>query len=171
MINFGIPWLPQEVILAEGYQGSLRWDWNLYLQHYFHILGRPHRENWRQAEILNTMNQDAARNGLRRTVALVPDLPRFSATNFELYARLLGIPCQIGRLILTPDGIYPLEAVDYVVTTEGDQGMSWTTTTSRELSRIVEESPGFQLVERFPLPDGDSAQLYRVRRDKKGGDL
>jgi 4-amino-4-deoxy-L-arabinose transferase-like glycosyltransferase len=166
MINFGISWLPQEVILAEGYQGSLRWDWNLYLQHYFHILGPPRRENWRQTEILNRMIQDATQTGLRRAMALVPDRPRFSATNFQLYARLLAIPCQVGRLILTPDGIYPLEAVDYVVTTEGDQGMSWTTTTSKELTRIVEESPGFQLVGRFPLPEGDSAHLYRVTREK-----
>jgi hypothetical protein len=166
MINFGISWLPQEVILAEGYQGSLRWDWNFYLQHYFHILGAPRRENWGQAEILSKMDQDATQTGLRRAMALVPDLPRFSATNFQLYARLLGISCQVGRLILTPDGIYPLDTVDYVVTTEGDQGMSWTTTTSRELSRIVEESPVFQLVVRFPLPEGDSARLYRVRREK-----
>src|SRR5262249_5173554 len=35
--NFGIRWLPEEVVIARGYQGTLRWDWNLYLQHYFHI--------------------------------------------------------------------------------------------------------------------------------------
>ena len=30
-IEFGISWLPQDIVLAHGYQGSLLWDWNLYL--------------------------------------------------------------------------------------------------------------------------------------------
>ncbi len=167
-INFGIAWIPQKVVLAEGYQGSLRWDWNLYLQNYFDILGPPRIENWKQSEILARVEQDAVQTGLRRTLALVPDLPRFSAANFLLCARLLGRTTEIGRLILTNQGIYPLDAVDYVVTADGEQGMSWTTATSRELNRIIEGSPAFQLVEGFALPEGNFARLYRVRHEEFG---
>jgi hypothetical protein len=167
-INFGISWLPQEVILAEGYQGSLRWDWNLYLQHYFHILGAPRQENWHQAEILRRVNKDATEHELRRTLALVPDLPRFNVLNFQLYARLLQIPCRVGRIVLRPDGIFPLDVVDYVLTTDGDQGMSWTTLTSRQLTNVVQNSSVFELVEQFPLPQGDVACLYRVKRSGPG---
>jgi hypothetical protein len=167
VINFGVSWLPDEIVLAKGYQGSLRWDWNLYLQHYFHILGPPKKENWKQAEILSRIDQDSTERGLGRIVALVPDLPRFSAANFQLYALLLSIRCEVHHLALTPNGSYPpLETVDYVVTTEGDQGMSWSTTTSMELNQIIQRSQYFELIDSFPLPGDDSAHLYRVKHKR-----
>ena len=169
-INFGVSWLPKKVVLAEGFQGSLRWDWNLYLQDYFDILGQPRHEDWRHSDILTAMQKDAVNTGLRPNVGLVPDLPWFCVANFDLCARLLNIRAGITRLVLTERGIYPLQAVDYVVTAEGEQGMSWTTTTSKDLNRIVEKSPLFQLVERFSLPQGNFARLYRVSRENGTGD-
>ena len=44
-INFGLDWLLRRVVLLAGYQGQLRWDWNLYLQDYFDVLGPPKRED------------------------------------------------------------------------------------------------------------------------------
>ena len=164
MINFGISFLPDEVRLSEGYQGSLRWDWNLYLQHYFHVLGSPLQEDWQQAAVLRKIDQDAAEHGLRRIVGLAPDLPRFNVLNFRLYARLLKLPCETKRVFWTPAGIVPLEEVDYVLITEGDQGMAWTTMHSIELNKQVAQSPDFSHVDSFTLPGGQLARLYRVKR-------
>jgi len=169
MINFGIPSLPEDVRLSAGYQGSLRWDWNLYLQHYFHILGRPRHEDWQHAAVLHQVNQDAGQHGLRRIVGLAPDLPRFNVLNFRLYARLLKLPCDSVRVYWTPVGIVPLEQVDYILITEGDQGMAWTTTHSSELSRYVAQSPAFTRVGSFSLPGGQMAHLFRVERSGSAG--
>ncbi|HYK89361.1 MAG TPA: glycosyltransferase family 39 protein [Acidobacteriota bacterium] len=165
MINFGVRWLPERVVLLEGYQGSLRWDWNLYMQNYFGILGPPRDEDWRLQEILSGVRKDAIATGLRPNVGLVPDLPRFNVSSFNLYARLLKIPVGVGRLLLTTQGLYPLEAIDYVVTVEGDQGMSWTTQENRKVNQLISGSKIFLLLQRFPLPNGDQAILYRVARE------
>ena len=166
MINFGISWLPQSIVLAEGYQGSLRWDWNLYLQHYFHVFGAPRREDWKQTVILRAMAQDANRRGLGLSLALIPDLPRFSAANFHLYARLLGIRARnIDHLSDAGQGVHSFNGFDYVLMTEGDQGMPWTTGAGRALNQIVMDEHGiFQLVDLFPLPNGDSVRLYAIVR-------
>jgi hypothetical protein len=168
LINFGVSWLPAQIILVRGYQGSLRWDWNLYLQHYFHILGAPIKEDWKQAEIILTLERDSARSGSRRTLALVPDLPRFNAANFHLYSRLLGTPLRVDHP-QTANGIGSFDGFDYVLITEGDQGMPWTTLASRALNQIVVDAPQvFRLVEIFLLPSGDSVRLYSVHRGEAG---
>jgi Dolichyl-phosphate-mannose-protein mannosyltransferase len=166
LTNAGVAWLPQEIVLMRGYQGSLRWDWNLYLQHYFHILGPPRVEDWKQKQILEAIRADAASSGRHLTLGFIPDMPRFSVTNFHLYARLSSIPLLIYRLVLMDRGIYPLADVDYVIATDGDQGMPWTTQTSRALTQLVNESDVFQLLKRFPLPDGSVASLYAVDHSK-----
>jgi hypothetical protein len=168
LINFGVSWLPSEIILVRGYQGSLRWDWNLYLQHYFHILGAPLKEDWQQAEIIRTLERDSARSGLRRSLALVPDLPRFNAANFHLYSRLLGTPLRVDHP-QTAAAVRSFDGFDYVLMTEGDQGMPWTTLASRSLNQIVVDAPQvFRLVEIFLLPSGDSVRLYSVHRGEAG---
>jgi 4-amino-4-deoxy-L-arabinose transferase-like glycosyltransferase len=163
-INFGVSWLPEQVVLVKGYQGSLRWDWNLYLQHYFQILGAPRREDWRLTDILIRLNDDSARNNRARSLALVPDLPRFNATGFQYFSRLMGAPADVGRLMMVDGKIVASNHPDYVVTVEGDQGMLWTTQGSRELTRVVESSEIFLFIEEYPLPNGATAHLYRVRR-------
>jgi Dolichyl-phosphate-mannose-protein mannosyltransferase len=169
LINFGVSWLPAEVIIMPGYQGSLRWDWNLYIQHYFHILGAPLKEDWKQAEIISALANDSARSGLRRTLAVVPDLPRFNAANFHLYSRLLRTPVRVDHPQTDAGGIGSFDGFDYVIITEGDQGMSWTTLASPALNQIVVDAPQvFRLVEIFPLPGGDSARLYSVNRGEAG---
>jgi 4-amino-4-deoxy-L-arabinose transferase-like glycosyltransferase len=164
--NFGIRWLPDAVVIARGYQGTLRWDWNLYLQHYFNILGRPRREDWRQAEILRRMKDDAALSGTVLSLAIVPDLPRFSAANFQLYGRLLGIPVRVDHPRSRGDA--PFDGYDYAVLVDGDQGIAWTTGESRALSRrIVDDPESFRLVDLFALPNGDTARLYSVERARR----
>jgi len=169
-INFGISRLPPSVILMEGYQGSLRWDWNLYLQNYFDILGVPRREDWKLDTILQRVATDSARRGMKPSLGLVPDLPRFSAANFLLYARLRRLPVRVDHIQSVPNGIRSFDGFDYVVMTEGRQGMPWSTVNSSELNQIIVDEHGvFQLVDLYILPNGDAARLYFIRRGEKEG--
>jgi len=168
-INFGVCWLPQEVVLAQGYSGSVRWDWNVYLQHYFHILGPPRREDWRLESILRKVMEDSRNRGFRTELALIPDLPRFNATNFNLMARLRGLPVRVDHLKIEPMGIRSFDGFDYVVMTEREQGVSWTTAASQGLNQIiVDNAQTFRLVELYVLPDGNCARLYSIHRAAAG---
>jgi hypothetical protein len=165
-INFGISWLPQDVVLAEGYQGSLRWDWNLYLQHYFNILGAPKREDWKQGVILQRVIEDARARHLPLTLAVVPDLPRFNAANFQLFARLRGYPFRVDHPQSALNRIRAFEGFNYVIMTERDQGMPWTTVESRALNQVImDEHQVFRLLGVYALPNGDAARLYVARRE------
>lgn len=165
-INFGISWLPQEVILARGYEGSLRWDWNLYLQHYFHILGAPRKEDWKQDIMLRRAADDSRSRHLPPTLALVPDLPRFSAANFQLYSRLRGYGFRVDHPQSAGNGIRAFDGFNYVIMTEREQGMPWTTGESKKLNQIImDEHRIFRLLEVYPLPNGDAARLYVVQRE------
>jgi hypothetical protein len=162
--NFGVRWLPPEVILARGYQGSFRWDWNLYLQHYFHTLGEPRREDWKQEEIMRRVADDARRRGAGTNVALIPDLPRFNAVNFQLIARLRSLPVRVDHLRNAPGGLDSFAGCQYVILTVTDQGMPWSTGFSAALNRIVFSHPdAFELLQSYDLPDGNQARLYAVR--------
>ncbi len=164
-INFGVSWMPQEIILARGYQGTLRWDWQLWSQHYFHILGPPHREDWKQDEILDRLVGHARRAGLEASLALVPDLPRFSAANFHLFARLRGWSVRVDHLQSAERGVESFDGFNYVIMKEGNQGIAWTTGESAALNKvIVDEHDVFRLVGLYPLPDGDTARLYCISR-------
>ncbi len=166
--NFGIRLLPQEIILARGYQGSLRWDWNLYLQHYFHILGPPRREDWKQKEILLRIMDNAKQNRVQGNLAVVPDMPRFNAANFNLQARLMSFPIRVDHPQSSERGVHSFDGFNYVVMTEGDQGMPWTTLASRALNQIiVDEHQIFRLVQTYTLPNGDGARLYLIQREAR----
>ena len=167
-INFGIGWLPRSVILARGYQGSVRWDWNLYLQDYFGVCGAPRLEDWKQAEILREVQEHSAGMRVTPSLALVPDLPYFNASNFQLHARILGIRSRIDHPQSSDRGVRSFEGYNYVVTTEGDQGMAWTTGASRALNKIIGDDRGFfHLIAQYSLPDGDHARLYFIQREDK----
>ena len=164
--NFGVRWIPEEVVLAQGYHGSVSWNWNLYLQDYFHILGSPRREDWKQDEILAKVMEDARRSGARLTLALTADLPRFNSVNFQLMARLRGFPLHIEQLRTVQDDRKAFDDYDYVVMTEREQGMGWTTTNSRALNQIIVDHPEtFRVIELYLLPDGNCARLYRIVRN------
>jgi hypothetical protein len=167
MANFGISWLPKRVVILDGYQGSLRWDWNLYLQDYFDILGKPKREDWKQDAILKALASDSRKRKIFPSLALVPDLPWFSEGNFSLYARIRGISIQARHLRSAADGIDSFRGYNYVLMTERDQGISWTTGASLALNQIIVDHPQvFRLVGLYLLPNGDGARLYFI--DAKG---
>ncbi len=159
--NFGIQRLPQQMVLARGYSGSVPWDWNLYSQHYFNILGAPRREDWRQQEIVRTVAADARVRGVHPRLAMIPDLPRFNSANFQLYARLRGISMEITHLQGEPQGMRAFHGWNYVLMTEEDQGMPWSTVWSLSLNQIIEGNPeAFHLIGIFELPDGNRSRLY-----------
>ena len=165
LVNFGISWLPERIVLAEGYRGSLQWDWNLYTQDVFGILGPPRREDWKLREVVLQMASHARANGFRTNLAMIPDLPRFNASSLNLYSKLEGVGSRIDHVQVVPAGTRVFEGFDYVVVKDGDQGEPWTTHNSEILNRIVLDEPSaFLLVHRFALPDGSFASLFAIRR-------
>jgi len=165
LVNFGISWLPERIVLAEGYRGSLQWDWNLYTQDVFGILGPPRREDWKLKEVVLQMASHARANGFRTNLAMIPDLPRFNASSLNLYSKLEGVASRIDHVQVVPAGTRVFEGFDYVVVKDGDQGEPWTTHNSEILNRIVLGEPSAYLqVRRFALPDGSFASLFAIRR-------
>jgi hypothetical protein len=170
--NFGVSWIPGRLVILEGHQGSLRWDWNVYLQDYFEVFGKPKKEDWKQGEILQRIVSDSKIRNTRTLpgriqprLALVPDLARFNESNLALYARILKLPVETHHLKSVPKGIHTFDGYDYVVMTERDQGMSWTTEHSLEINQIIVDHPEiFRLVEIYLLPTGDGARLYFIDR-------
>jgi hypothetical protein len=169
-INFGISWLPRSVVLAEGYQGSLRWDWNLFLQDYFGILGPPRQEDWMHDRILDRISDHAREHGIRPSLAVVPDLAHFNAANFQLYARLRDTSMRVDHPQSARRGVRSFEGFSYVLMTEGAQGMPWTTLENRQLNQIiVDEHEVLRIVELFRLPNGDAVRLYHAALPEPGG--
>jgi 4-amino-4-deoxy-L-arabinose transferase-like glycosyltransferase len=163
--NFGVRWLPERVVLAPGYSGSVRWDWNLYLQNFFRILGPPRREDWQLREIVLKVSNDAQSRSVEPTLAFIPDLPFFNSTTFTYYCRLLGLAMHADQLKADPAGVAAFAGYNYVVVTEGDQGIAWTTHRSRALSQIVVDNPQtFLLAGLYIIPDGNCARLYYIQR-------
>jgi 4-amino-4-deoxy-L-arabinose transferase-like glycosyltransferase len=131
--NFGVSWIPERVVLLKGYQGIYRWDWNVYLQDYFGILGRPKREDWKQDIILQKLMDDSEQRHVQPILAMVPDLPWFSEANFSLFARLKNLPVLVRHLQSAANGIHSFDGYNYVLMTERDQGMPWTTRVSKAM--------------------------------------
>jgi hypothetical protein len=163
--NFGVRWLPEAVVLAPGYSGSVRWDWNLYLQDFFHICGPPRAEDWKLEAILQKVAEDSRTKGVVPTLALIPDLAFFNSTNFGLMARLQGLLVHVGQLKAEPNGIQAFDGYNYVIMTERDQGIAWTTHRSSALNQIVVDNPlTFRLVGLYLIPGDNCARLYFVHR-------
>jgi 4-amino-4-deoxy-L-arabinose transferase-like glycosyltransferase len=164
--NFGISWLPQQVILMPGYQGSLRWDWQLYSQHYFGILGAPRREDWKQNEIISRVADEAGRRGVRMSLALIPDFARFNYFNFQLAAKLAKIPMRIDHLQFATGGFSAFSNYDFAIMSEGDQGMPWTTREAGSLNDVITGRPDiFKTVSTYRLPGGEVVRLYFIDRE------
>jgi hypothetical protein len=167
MSNFGVSWLPKCAVILRGYQGSFRWDWNLYLQDYFDIFGKPKREDWKQDVVIRRIAADSKKRNVKPNLALVPDLPWFNESNFALYARFHEVPVHVSHLKSASKGMNSFEGYNYVLMTEHDQGISWTTGASNALNQIIVDNPGvFRLVELYQLPTGDGARLYYILREQ-----
>src|SRR5262249_45007277 len=138
--NFGVSWLPKQIILARGYQGSLRWDWQLFSQDYFGILGAPRGVNWKQDEILDRVAAEAKVRNSGMTIALVPDLPRFNTSNFLLVAKEKKLPMHFDQLKSASNGLAAFDGFDFAVATASEQGMPWTTHAAGSLNQVIADN-------------------------------
>lgn len=164
--NFGVLWLPKRAVILQGYQGSYRWDWNLYLQDYFDIFGRPRREDWKLGAVVRRIGEDSRIRDTEPNTAMVPDLPWFNESNLTLFGRLCGVPLRVSHLKSASEGINSFEGYNYAIMTEHDQGISWTTGASNALNQLIVDNPDiFRLVEIYQLPTGDGARLYHILRN------
>jgi 4-amino-4-deoxy-L-arabinose transferase-like glycosyltransferase len=157
LISFGIPRLPETIVLARGVEGPLSWDWNVYSQNYFRLWGAPAREDWQIQHVLDSVSRgpDPVRLGI------VPDIPRFDSQAFEFYIALDKRPVTLNRLRVF-DAAF-IGNNDYILVSETDQG--WAPNFSRDLSQInkyIRDSGAFRMIESFPLPNGDIIRLYKV---------
>jgi hypothetical protein len=159
MVSFGFDRIPERLVLVKGVEGPLSWDWNLYLQNYFNLWGRPAREDWK---IQHVLDQVAATATDRAILGIVPDIPRFDWLAFEFYIAAGRTPVAMNR-VQSPDERSIL-ANDFILVSEKSQG--WTTdpqATNQVNTYIISHPDRFQALERFVLPNGEAIRLYKVQ--------
>jgi hypothetical protein len=162
LVSFGIPKLPEKMVLMDGVHGLISYDWNLYSQDYLGLWGRPAREDWKIQHVLDTIAPSAGRQ-LR--LGIVPNIARFDPVAFELYIALQNRPVTVNRL-----WHFDAEAIsnnDFVLISEA-------TESSSALDEVLNPERGpitdyvlkrpdtFHMVERFALPNGVVIRLYKV---------
>jgi 4-amino-4-deoxy-L-arabinose transferase-like glycosyltransferase len=159
-VTFGTRRIPARVVLLQGVQQTMSWNWNLYTQDYFELWGPPAHENWKIEHVLE--NITAGRAGPVR-LGLVPDIPRFDSFAFEFYIALRKLPVTVTRLSKFDDrGILDK---DYLLISERSQGFAeyFAPDVTRANDYVFGHSEKFELVERFPLPNGEVIQLHKIR--------
>jgi 4-amino-4-deoxy-L-arabinose transferase-like glycosyltransferase len=163
LVSFGWSALPEQVLLAEGYQGSYSWDWRLYAQRYQGLLGPPQRADWPQGVILE-MIVSASPDSERVRIGIVPDLPRFNHENLRLEARFRRLPIDVVRISeLGVRGEALIDSLDFLIVSEGEQGMVWTTEANTEINDYVFARPDrFMILDFARVPSGPALRIYRV---------
>jgi hypothetical protein len=159
LVSFGIRPLPETVMVARGVEGPLSWNWNLYTQTYLDLWGRPAREDWRIAYVLEKVSRQ--HEGEVR-LGMIPDIPRFDGLAFEFYIALLKLPVTINRLT-----VFDQSAIadnDYILLSERGQGFAEHYAHNlRTINEYIFNHPeSFHVVEWFSLPNGEVIRLYRV---------
>lgn len=161
MVSFGIPQLPDAVVLAEGPPARVRYDWNLYTQTYFGLWGKPAAEDWQIDRVLKTISTSPARP---IHLGMIPDLPRFDIPAFQFYVNLGKYPVVVNRLL------YNVEADilknDYVLMSIGKQESvaSFAPDGDKINATIIAHPERFEMVDTFPLPNGETIRLYKCVR-------
>lgn len=158
MVSFGIPALPPRIVLAEGTGGPLPWSWNLYTQQYFDLLGPPAHEDWRIGYVLDRVG---GRGAETVRLGMVPDIPRFDWSAFELQIALDGLPVKIHRLFEVNEAA--LADNDFILVDESGRA-TYSAPNVQDIRGHIEAHPErFHLMESFSLPDGEVIRLYRLR--------
>jgi hypothetical protein len=66
---------------------------------------------------------------------------------------------------LGPAGIGRLRLVDFLIVSEGDQGMVWTTGNNELINEYVFARPEeFRILSFATMPDGPALRIYRVEK-------
>lgn len=160
MISFGVAALPRQVVIADGVDGPLRWDWYLYSQHYFDLWDAPAREDWRIDYVLDRVSPGGTAEPVR--LGIIPDIPRFDWMAFGFYALARHSAVEVERMV-DPDPVR-IRDHDYILMSEMAQGYGGATRPEADLiNRHILERPGeFRMEDRFELPNGEMIRLYRV---------
>ena len=161
LVSFGIPQLPERVVLMEGPNGPVRYDWNLYTQSYFGLWGKPEKQDWRIEHVLQVVSTDASRPA---TLGLIPDLPRFDVPAFQFYIDRDRYPVVIRRQYLPEEA--DVRKNDYLLMSRGEQtAFASPAPHAYEINAYILAHPElFRLVETFSLPNGEIIRLYRCVR-------
>jgi hypothetical protein len=158
LVSFGIRQLPERVVMLDGIKGPLSWDWNLYTQTYFQLLGPPAREDWKIEQVLS---QVAEVQGPKVRLGIVPSIPRFDPEAFEFYSALRGYNLTVTRLWYFDEKA--IAGQDCILVSEGDQG--YAAFYSEDLDRInhyiMDRPDQYRLADRFAIPGGQTIRLYR----------
>jgi hypothetical protein len=161
LVSFGIPQLPERIVLMKGPGGPLPFDWNLYSQTYFNLWGRPERQEWHIDRVLKRVSAGAT--GTVR-LGLIPDLPRLDVQAYRFAIDLNGFPVIVDRQ-LSPDE-KPLLENDYLLMSVGRQtAFGSQAPHANEINAYIEGHPErFRLVDSFSLPSGETVRLYECLR-------
>jgi hypothetical protein len=161
LVSFGIPQLPERVVLMKGSEGPLPFDWNLYTQNYFNLWGRPERQEWHIERVLQHVSE-----GATRTVhlGLIPDLPGLDVQSYRFAIELKGYPVTIDRQF--EPGEKSLLENDYLLMSVGRQtAFGSQAPHAEEINAYVESHPDrFRLVDSFSIPSGETVRLYECVR-------
>lgn len=163
LVSFGVKGLPEEVVLVQGPDGPLRWNWNLYTQSYMKLWGRPERQDWKIEYVLQKITRSGRpAPGQRLRLGMIPDIPRFDSIAFDYHIELLRFPVVVNRLWQPDERL--INDNDFILMSETDQGFAPNFTQAIPfVNRYVMSHPErFHPEEWFPLPNGAIIRLYAV---------
>jgi len=161
LVSFGIPWLPERVVLLKGPDATVRYDWNLYSQTYFGLWGKPERQDW---QIDHVLQRVTAENTRTVRIGLIPDLPRFDEPAFHFASAVHQYRVAVSRQF-SPEEASLLEN-DYLLMSLGTQSVFGSPAPhAEEINAYVIAHPDhFRVEDTFPLPNGETIRLYRCVR-------
>ena len=164
VVSFGIPSLPERIVLAKGPAGPVPYDWNLYTQTYFGLWGPPEDQDWQIEHVLEVVTADAVQRDHPVRLGLVPDLPRFDLQAFRFYIGLNKLPVVIERVFAAEEAA--ILRNDYVLMSLGTQtAFGSPAPHAAEINAYVLFHPDqFRMIDRFSLPNGEAIRLYHRAR-------
>ena len=160
MVSFGLPALPEAVVLKKGVSGELSWNWNLYTQSYHRLWGRPEKQDWQIEHVLRKVSADANDTGI--VLGLVPDIPRFDSLAFQFYIELLDYDVRLRRIGIFDEAALLSNA--YVLASETQLPHAASFAADSRINTYIMNHPNrFQVTERFALPNGEIIRLYKFQ--------
>jgi 4-amino-4-deoxy-L-arabinose transferase-like glycosyltransferase len=161
LVSFGIPQLPERIVLMKGPEGPLPFDWNLYTQNYFNLWGKPEDQDWHIERVLQRVSAGAT--GTVR-IGLIPDLPRLDVQAYRFAIDLNGYPATIDRQFEPKE--QSLLENDYLLISLGRQtSFGSQAPHAEEINAYIESHPErFRLVDTFSIPSGETVRLYECLR-------
>lgn len=161
-MSFGVKTLPSEV----SFRGYSLWN-QFNIQDPFIKLGKPLKENWPVQPVLTLIRNEADTSASPVWVGLLTNTTFFSENIFSCYANLGNLPLRfigIGEWSQNTDYINNINNVIYIVTKSGDTGPPFATVYYKEANQYLQQlvkKKVYQLIGKFPLPDGTNAMVYK----------